>query len=238
MDRVDHRGNTQLRPLQCHRNFTRYAQGSVLMEMGETKLIVSAFYENKVPPFLKGTGQGWLSAEYNMLPSSTQTRKARDISRLRLDGRSAEIQRLIGRSLRSCLALEKLGENTIWIDCDVIQADGGTRCAGIIGGFIALWDCVRKMLDTGVIPENPIEDFVGAVSVGIVEDTPLTDLCYEEDSHAQADMNVVMSGQGGLIEVQATGEQRPVSAVEFDGLLKQARAAILEIIAWEKTMLL
>ncbi len=228
--RVDGRKNDELRQVSITRNFTKYAPGSVLVKFGDTKVLCTAFPEEKVPQFLRGTQEGWITAEYSMLPSSTQTRKPRDISRLKLDSRSAEIQRLIGRSLRSVTDLKMLGERTVWIDCDVLQADAGTRVASITGAYIALCDAVNDLIKKGILKENPVTDSVAAVSVGIVDGEMLTDLCYEEDSRAQVDMNVVMTGSGDIIELQLTGEKQPLKRKELDALLEMSKNAITEII--------
>ena len=220
--RIDGRNQDELRKLKITRGFTKYSKGSVLIEMGDTKVICTATVEEKVPPFLKGTGKGWVTAEYAMLPSSTQTRKNRDISRLRLDGRSTEIQRLIGRSLRSVMNLDVLGERTIWIDCDVIQADGGTRCASITGAFVALTDAVNGIHEEAPFETYPISGMVSAISVGISEEGPILDLNYAEDSTAMVDMNVIMNEKGEFIELQGTGEERPFTAKEMNDLLTLA----------------
>ncbi|HBT19463.1 MAG TPA: ribonuclease PH [Clostridiaceae bacterium] len=217
--RNDGRTLEEIRPVTITRNFTKHAGGSVLMEMGDTKVLCTAMVEEKVPPFLKGSGKGWVTAEYAMLPSATQSRKQRDISKLRLDGRSTEIQRLIGRALRSVMDLTALGERTVWIDCDVIQADGGTRCASITGAYVALVDALHKIHEETPFEVFPVRGMVSAVSVGIHELGPLVDLNYLEDSSALVDMNIVMNGQGEFIELQGTGEERPFSAKEMQELL-------------------
>ncbi|MGI6108751.1 MAG: ribonuclease PH [Eubacteriaceae bacterium] len=227
--RPDGRAYDELRPVKVTKNFTKYAPGSVLIESGDTRVICTAMTEERVPPFLRGQGKGWVSAEYSMLPSSTDTRKIRDRSKGKIDGRSSEIQRLIGRSLRSAVDLEKLGERTIWIDCDVIQADGGTRTASITGAYIALQDAIRELLDQGLIEENPVSDNVAAVSVGIREGVPILDLCYLEDSGAEVDMNVVMNSKGEMIEIQGTGEERPFTKDEFAQLMTLAEKGIAEL---------
>lgn len=217
--RNDGRALAEIRPVTIRRNFTKHAGGSVLMEMGDTKVLCTAMVEEKVPPFLKGSGKGWVTAEYAMLPSATQSRKQRDISKLRLDGRSTEIQRLIGRSLRSVMDLTALGERTVWIDCDVIQADGGTRCASITGAYVALVDALQKVHEETPFEIFPVRGMVSAISVGIHELGPLVDLNYLEDSSALVDMNIVMNGQGEFIELQGTGEERPFTAKEMQELL-------------------
>jgi len=217
--RFDGRENDELRKLKITRGFTKFSKGSVLIEMGDTKVLCTATVEEKVPVFLKGSGKGWVTAEYAMLPSSTQTRKQRDISKLRLDGRSTEIQRLIGRSLRSIMNLEALGERTVWIDCDVLQADGGTRCASITGAFVALVDAVNAIDRETPFEVYPLNGMVSAVSVGIREDYAILDLNYLEDSTADVDMNVIMNHKGEYIELQGTGEERPFTASEMSDLM-------------------
>ena len=233
MTRPDGRAKDEMRPVKLTTGFTMYAEGSVLAEMGNTKVICTASVEEKVPPFLEGKGLGWVTAEYAMLPRSTNTRKKRDIKSLKLDGRSSEIQRLIGRALRAVVDREALGERQITIDCDVIQADGGTRCASITGGYAALYLACRKLVDEGVIEKMPLTAAVSAVSVGIFEDEAVLDLNYAEDSHAIVDCNVVMTSKGEFIEdcnvvmtskgefieVQGTGEGRPFTRNELDQLL-------------------
>ncbi len=237
MERIDKRNYDEKRPVKITRNYTMYPDGCVLIEVGNTKVICSAFIENKVPPFLRGEGIGWITCEYSMLPSSTQTRKKRDINRLKLDGRSAEIQRLIGRSLRSVVDLSILGEKTIMIDCDVIQADGGTRVASITGAFVALYDALNKMVEKGDIERLPLTSFVAAISVGIVDNEPLLDLCYVEDSSAIADMNVVMNEYGEFIELGVTGEERPVKEEELTKLISLAKKGIKELIDIQREVL-
>jgi ribonuclease PH len=229
MMREDGRANDVLREINITRNYTKYAQGSVLIAMGDTKVLCTATVEEKVPPFMRGSGGGWLSAEYAMLPASVAVRKQRDINRGRLDGRSAEIQRLIGRALRSVMDLKKLGERTIWIDCDVLQADGGTRTCAITGAYVALQDCIQYLLEQKIIDENPIRCAVAAVSVGIVEDEILLDLSYSEDSCAQADMNVVMTEEGEFCEIQATGEKRPITQGEMTAMLNVVQKAMVQL---------
>lgn len=235
--RIDGRGNSQLRSVKITRNYIKHAEGSVLIEMGETKVICTASVDEKVPPFKKNTGEGWVTAEYSMLPRSTQVRNPRDISKLKLNGRSQEIQRLIGRSLRSVVNFNILGEREIVIDCDVIQADGGTRTASITGAFIALVDACKRLVENGIIESMPITDFLAATSVGIVGDAEMLDLCYKEDSKAIVDMNVVMSGKGEFIEIQATGEQAPYSRDQFDKLLNLAEKGIGELIEVQKDII-
>ena len=215
--RSDGRERDRIRPVKITNNYLMSPQGSVLIEMGNTKVICTATVEEQTARHLTGTGKGWITAEYSMLPGSCGTRKKRD--RGKTDGRSVEIQRLIGRALRSVADMDKLGERTIWIDCDVIQADGGTRTASITGAFVAMAEAMKKMKIQGLIEEIPLNGFVSAVSVGIVENEKLLDLCYEEDSKAMVDMNVVMTDRGEYIEIQGTGEDRPFSREELNELL-------------------
>lgn len=226
-----------LRAVRLTRHYTRYAEGSVLVEFGETKVICTASVEEAVPPFLKGKGQGWVTAEYGMLPRSTGSRMRREAASGKQSGRTQEIQRLIGRSLRAVMDMEKLGERQIVIDCDVIQADGGTRTASITGAFVALADAVAGLLREGKIVANPIRDHVAAVSVGIVQNTPVLDLDYVEDSACETDMNVVMTGAGGFVEVQGTAEGQTFSRAELDALLALAEKGIAELVALQKQVL-
>ena len=221
MLRIDERKNNNIRPVKITKDFLKHPQGSVLIEMGNTKVICTAMVENSTARHLTGTGQGWITAEYSMLPGSTVSRKKRDKGG-KQDGRSVEIQRLIGRSLRSVVDMNKLGEKTIWIDCDVIQADGGTRTASITGAYVAMILAMKRMMEDGQLAELPVNGYVSAISVGIVEDEPILDLCYEEDSQAMIDMNVVMTDKGEFIEIQGTGEERPFKRSELDELLKLA----------------
>ena len=227
--RVDGRENTELRPIKITKNYTKYAEGSVLIEVGDTKVICNATVEEKVPPFLLGEEQGWVTAEYSMLPRSTGTRMKRDISKGHLNGRATEIQRLIGRAVRSSVDLKALGERTVTLDCDVIQADGGTRCASITGAFIAFQDACKKLMEQGLIEKLPFDEKVAAVSVGIVGEEEMADLCYVEDSNCVMDMNVVMTESGKIIEVQSTAEGYPVSKEQFNRLLELAENSIKEI---------
>ena len=229
--------DSSLRELELSRGVLKYPEGSCRIRMGDTIVLATASVEEKVPPFLAGSGKGWVTAEYNMLPRANRTRKRRDISNLKIDGRSQEIQRLIGRSLRTCIDREKLGERTITIDCDVLQADGGTRTAAINAGFVALYDACRGLVDKGLIRENPIRFFVGAVSVGKVKDRLILDLCYEEDSRAAVDMNIVLSETGDFIEIQGTGEETVFSRKELDGILELAESGIGEIILRQREVL-
>lgn len=219
MNRNDGRIQDQIRPVKITDNYLMSPQGSVLIEMGNTKVICTATVENSTARHLVGTGQGWVTAEYGMLPGSTGIRKKRDKGG-KQDGRSVEIQRLIGRSLRSVVDMNKLGERTIWIDCDVIQADGGTRTASITGAFVAMVQAMQWMQAQGMIEELPITGYVSAISVGIIEEGPVLDLCYEEDSRAIVDMNVVMNDRGEYIEIQGTGEERPFNPAELTTLLE------------------
>jgi ribonuclease PH len=227
----------QLRPIRITRHYTKHAEGSVLVEFGDTKVICTASIAERVPEFLRDRGQGWLTAEYGMLPRATHTRSDREAARGKQTGRTQEIQRLIGRALRAVFDLEKLGPRTLHIDCDVIQADGGTRCASITGAFVAAHDAVAKLVATGRIEESPIDDFIAAVSVGIHGGTPVLDLDYVEDSHCDTDMNVVMTGSGGLVEVQGTAEGEPFSRDEMNALLDLAQTGIAELIEAQKRAL-
>ncbi len=221
------RKSDQLRKIEFVRNFTKHAAGSVLVKWGDTWVLCTASVEEKVPPFLKDTGRGWVTAEYSMLPSSTGGgRKDRDIKKLKMDARSTEIQRLIGRSLRAAVDLSKLGERQITIDCDVLQADGGTRCASITGGMVALEDAVRKLLAAGTLAENPIVHRVAAVSVGVCDGVPTLDLDYAHDSTAEVDLNVVMTNDGRYVELQGTAEHKPFTEESLDALRVLARKGL------------
>ncbi len=235
--RIDNREMDQLRDVKITRDYLMHPYGSVLIEMGNTKVICTAMIEDKIPPFLKGTGTGWITAEYSMLPGSTMTRKMRDSTKGRIDGRNQEIQRLIGRSLRSCVDLEKLGERTIWIDCDVIQADGGTRTASITGAFVALCDAVDKLYEKKEFSKFPITDYLAAISVGVLEEGPALDLCYEEDFRAVVDMNVIMGDNEKFVEVQGTGEKGNFSRTELNQLLDLAVKGNNELITIQKEIL-
>lgn len=224
----------ELRPVRITNNYIKNVAGSVLMEFGNTKVICTASLDDKPVPFLKNTGKGWLTAEYSMLPMSTQTRTVREAVRGRLGGRTHEIQRLIGRSLRAVTDLTSFGERTIYIDCDVIQADGGTRTASITGGFLALVDLFKRLRQNGTVKEIPISDFVSAISVGIVDNQILLDLEYEEDSKADVDMNFVMTGSGLFVEVQGTAEQVPFNKEQLDKMTDLAANGIQKIIARQK----
>jgi ribonuclease PH len=218
MKRLDQRTADQLRGIEFERNFTRYAEGSVLVSFGATRVLCNASVEERVPHFMKGEGRGWVTAEYSMLPRATHTRSGREAARGKVGGRTMEIQRLIGRSLRAVTDLKLLGERSILIDCDVLQADGGTRTASITGAYVALVDALRKLQRDGLLQNDPLRDSVAAVSVGIVRGTPLLDLCYEEDFRAEVDMNFVMTGSGKFVEVQGTAEEEPFSAEQLQAL--------------------
>jgi len=235
--RADGREPDQLRPLAIEPGFIDSAHGSVLFSIGKTRLVCTAMVEESVPGWMRGRGTGWVTSEYGMLPGSTSDRKPRDASRGKLDGRTVEIQRLIGRSLRSVVDFKGLGERTIWIDCDVLQADGGTRCAAICGGYAALHLALSGLVDAGKLRELPLSDSVAAVSVGIVGGSPMLDLAYAEDSQAEVDMNVVISGSGQMIEVQATAERTPFGRASLDELLSLAAAGIEEISALQTRVL-
>ncbi|SCZ08034.1 RNAse PH [Alkaliphilus peptidifermentans DSM 18978] len=237
MTRVDGRNFDEIRPVTITRNYTKYAHGSVLIEMGETKVICTATIEDKVPPFLKNTGKGWVTAEYSMLPASTQIRKIRESSRGKVEGRTQEIQRLIGRALRSVIDLDAIGERTIWLDCDVIQADGGTRTASITGSFIALIDALNHLKSIGQIKKFPIKNYISAISVGVVGEKPLLDLCYKEDSTAKVDMNIVMTDQGEFVEVQGTGEEAPFSRKDLLELLRLGELGNQQLVKLQKEAL-
>jgi len=227
----------ELRPVRISRGYTRHAEGSVLIEFGETRVLCTASLDEKVPPFLKGQGTGWVTAEYGMLPGATNTRTQREAAAGKQSGRTQEIQRLIGRSLRAVADLSALGERTIQIDCDVIQADGGTRTAGITGAFVALHDAVRSLTDRRAIAAWPLREFVAAVSVGVYEGIPVLDLDYAEDSQCETDMNVVMTGDGGLVEVQGTAEGTPFSRAQLVAMVDLAGAGIRQLIAIQRSAL-
>ncbi|MCL5069692.1 MAG: ribonuclease PH [Actinobacteria bacterium] len=238
MSRIDGRSNDELRPIKITRNYISHAEGSVFIEVGKTRVICTATVEEKVPPFQKGKGIGWITAEYDMIPRSAQVRIIRPQTTGKIGGRTHEIQRLIGRSLRGVVDLQKLGERTVWIDCDVIEADGGTRCASITGGYIALFDCCRSLVNQKIISEMPVSDFLAAISVGIVNGEVMTDLCFAEDSTAEVDMNVVMNSKGNLIEVQSTAEYKAFSREDFNKLLDLSVASIEKIFSFQKKALL
>ena len=227
----------ELRNIRITRRYTRHAEGAVLIEAGDTKVLCTVSVEDRVPPFLKGKGQGWLTAEYGMLPRATNTRSDREAARGKQSGRTQEIQRLIGRALRAVVDLNALGERTLQIDCDVIQADGGTRTAGITGAYVAVHDAVSYLLDRKLLTASPLRDFVAAVSVGVYQGVPVLDLDYPEDSTCDTDMNVVMTGGGGLIEVQGTAEGAPFSRAEMNALLDLAQNGIQQLVAAQKAAL-
>jgi len=227
----------QLRPLAIERNFTCHAEGSVLIRMGDTHVLCTASVEESVPPFLRGKGQGWVTAEYGMLPRSTHTRSAREAAKGKQTGRTQEIQRLIGRSLRAIIDLKALGERQITLDCDVLQADGGTRCASITGAWVALWDACEKLVAAGKLAENPIRDHVAAISVGIYKGLPVLDLDYPEDSDCDTDMNVIMTGAGGIVELQGTAEGEPFTRAQLEQLTDLASAGIAQLIDSQKAAL-
>jgi len=235
--RPSQRAPGALRPVEIIRRYTKHAEGSVLIKFGDTHVLCTASIDEKVPPFLRGRNQGWVTAEYGMLPRSTGSRMDREAARGKQSGRTQEIQRLIGRSLRAIIDLDKLGERTIQIDCDVIQADGGTRTASITGAFVALHDAIGTLLDKQLITESPLRDFVAAISVGVYEGTPVLDLDYIEDSGCDTDMNVVMTGNGGFVEIQGTAEGTPFRRDEMNAMLDLAQAGITELIAKQKAAL-
>jgi ribonuclease PH len=235
MERQDGRRPDEMRPVKITRDYIKYAEGSVLIEVGDTKVVCTASIEERVPGWLRGTGQGWITAEYSMLPRATETRNIREVSKGRPSGRTQEIQRLVGRALRSIIDLKTLGDRTIWIDCDVIQADGGTRTASITGSFIALCDAlwtIGKEAKT-----FPVADYLAAVSVGVVDGVPMLDLCYVEDSRAAVDMNVVMTGAGKFVEIQGTAEGDPFSKETYNQLLALAEKGIDEIVTIQRRLI-
>ncbi len=237
INRLNDRAPDQLRPVTITPGFTIHAEGSVLIEAGHTRVICTASIEDKVPPFLRNTGKGWVTAEYGMLPRATSTRSGREASAGKVGGRTMEIQRLIGRSMRSVIQLEHLGERTIWLDCDVIQADGGTRCASITGAFVALVLALGKLKKADQLRTIPITDYVAAVSVGVVGGMPLLDLAYEEDSKADVDMNVVKTSDDRFIEIQGTAEAEPFGTDTLHGLLALADQGIQDLIAKQRAIL-
>ena len=237
MPRSFDRTPDQLRPVVITRHYTKHAEGSVLIAMGDTKVLCTASIEERVPPHKKGSGEGWVTAEYGMLPRSTNTRSDREAARGKQTGRTQEIQRLIGRSLRCVVDLKKLGERQITLDCDVLQADGGTRCASITGAFVALHDAVSVLMGKGMIKETPISDFIAAISVGIGADGPLLDLDYLEDSTGETDMNVVMTGAGKFVEIQGTAEGVPFSRSDMEALVGLAERGISALIRAQRKAL-
>lgn len=238
MSRADNRKADQLRPVTIQRKVNAHAEGSCLIEFGQTRVLCTASVEERVPPWMREQKKGWVTAEYSMLPRSTHERIKREATQGKQGGRTLEIQRLIGRSLRSVVNLNQLGKRTIWVDCDVIQADGGTRTAAITGGFIALMDACQWLRDKGRIKTLPITDFLAAISCGIVKDEALLDLDYAEDSHCNSDMNFVMNGSGGFVEIQGTAEGRTFSRQEFDTLIGLAESGIGKLIAQQRKLLL
>ncbi len=238
MSRRSGRPPDALRPVSITPNYLDFAEGSALVTWGRTRVLCAASVLEQVPAFKQGTGEGWVTAEYAMLPRSTGTRNVRESSRGKISGRTQEIQRLIGRSMRAVVDLALLGERTIWIDCDVIQADGGTRTASITGSFVALWDACSYLLDKKMIKEMPILDFVAATSVGIVDGQRMLDLCYAEDSSADVDMNIVMTGRGRFVEIQGTAEALPFTREEVNELIELASKGIQQLIALQRKMLL
>lgn len=237
MQRKGNRSKKSLRKVRITRNYIKYAEGSCLIEAGDTRIVCTASVENGVPPFLRGKGTGWLSSEYGMIPRSCRTRVAREATKGRPAGRTQEIQRIIGRSLRAIVDLDKIGERTIWLDCDVIQADSGTRCLSITGSFVALCDALEKIRKEGVIEDYKIKDHVAAVSVGIIDGEEYLDLDYEEDAKADVDMNIVMTGSGEFIEIQGTAEKSPFSRNKLERLLDLAKKGIQELINIQKDCL-
>jgi ribonuclease PH len=225
-----------MRPVKVHTDYLLTAEGSVLIEVGNTRVLCAASVEESVPSFLRGSGKGWVTAEYSMLPRATSTRTAREVSKGRASGRTMEIQRLIGRSLRSVIDMDALGERSVILDCDVLQADGGTRTAAITGAYIALSAALRQLVKFGALKKSPIRDFVAATSVGLIRGMPMLDLCYEEDSQADVDMNVVMTGSGKFVEVQATAEKTPFDDEQMSELLVLARRGIAELVTLQKSL--
>jgi len=235
--RPSQRQPDQLRAVRITRNFTRHAEGSVLIEMGDTRVLCTASVEESLPPFLRGKGQGWVTAEYGMLPRSTHTRSAREAAKGKQTGRTQEIQRLIGRSLRAVTNLKALGERQITLDCDVLQADGGTRCASITGAWIALYEACEKLVQAGKLAANPVRDHVAAISVGIYNGSAVLDLDYPEDSNCDTDMNVIMTGNGGIVEVQGTAEGEPFSREQMNVLMDLAQMGIRQLVAEQQKAL-
>jgi ribonuclease PH len=236
MKRIDEREAAQMRPMRLTADYLLTAEGSVLIECGHTRVLCAASVEESVPPWMRNSGKGWVTAEYAMLPRATAQRTAREVSKGRQSGRTHEIQRLIGRSLRAVVDLPKLGERMVTVDCDVLQADGGTRTTAITGAFLALGLAVRKLLDFGALKQNPLRDYVAATSVGLVNGQALLDLCYEEDSKAEVDMNVVMTGAGRFVEVQSTAEQTPFDDAQLAAMLALAKAGIADLVNLQKSI--
>ncbi len=237
MIRKDGRKPDEMRPVLIERNYTKFAPGSVLIQVGDTRVICTASVDEGVPPHVKNSGKGWITAEYSLLPGSTPKRVIRESARGKVNGRTHEIQRLIGRSMRAVVDLSALGERTIWIDCDVIQADGGTRVAAITGGYVALVDAINWLKNKGEITGEPILGSVAAVSVGVIDDVPMLDLCYEEDVAAKVDMNIVLTGDGEYIQLQGTGEQQTFSEEELAQMIKQAKEGINQLTQIQKKVL-
>ncbi len=236
MTRTDGRTPADLRPTRITPGFLLHAEGSVLIEVGRTRVVCSASVEDRVPPFLRNTGKGWVTAEYGMLPRATSTRTQREATAGKVGGRTQEIQRLIGRSLRSVTRLSELGERTIWVDCDVLQADGGTRTASITGGFVALVLALQKMREAGQIKSIPVQDYVAATSVGIIDGLPMLDLAYEEDSRAEVDMNIVKTGDGRFIEIQGTAEGPPFEREALDDLMALGDHGIRDLVSLQRSI--
>ncbi|MBQ7256020.1 MAG: ribonuclease PH [Oscillospiraceae bacterium] len=236
MNRIDGRRTDALRPVEIETDYLKFAEGSCLITCGNTRVLCAASVEERIPPHV-ASGCGWVTAEYSMLPRANRQRSRRDIDKLKIAGRSAEIQRLIGRSLRAAIDLSKLGERTITIDCDVLQGDGGTRTASVTGGFVAMALACKKMLRDGLIDEMPIQGYLAAVSAGIVDNTPMLDLCYEEDSHAMVDLNCVMTEQMQIVEIQGTGEGRAFSVQESQSLISLCAKGIRELIEKQKAVI-
>jgi ribonuclease PH len=235
--RSDSRAPDQMRPVNIVPDYISTAEGSALIEIGNTRVICTASVEESVPPFLRNSGRGWVSAEYGMLPRATLTRSPREAARGKVGGRTHEIQRLIGRSLRAVTNMEQMGERTILVDCDVIQADGGTRTAAITGGFVALGIAMRKLMQAGTLKSTPLRDFVSAISVGVVEGEPLLDLCYEEDSRADVDMNLVMTGSKRFVEVQASAERQVFDDTQLQSMMRLAQKGLDSLLAMQKAIL-
>jgi ribonuclease PH len=233
--RIDQRKPDEIRPVRITPGYLMTAEGSALIEVGQTRVLCAATVEETVPAFLRGSGKGWVTAEYSMLPRATMTRTPREVNKGRPSGRTHEIQRLIGRSLRAVVDMAALGERTVIVDCDVLQADGGTRTASITGAFVALGLALKQVVDYGRLPRLPLLDYVAAISVGIVGGSPLADLCYDEDSRADVDMNVVMTGSGRMVEVQATAERMPFDDDQLGSLLSLARKAIAQLVDVQKS---
>jgi ribonuclease PH len=237
MTRNDGRAPAELRPTRLTAGFLMHAEGSVLIEVGKTRVVCAASIEERVPPFLRNSGRGWVTAEYGMLPRATSTRTQREATAGKVGGRTQEIQRLIGRSLRSVTRLPELGERTIWVDCDVLQADGGTRTASITGGFVAMVLAMQRLRETGALKSLPVQDHVAATSVGVVDGVPLLDLAYDEDSRAEVDMNIVKTGDGRFVEVQGTAEGPPFERRALDDLMELAESGIRELIALQRSII-